>query len=368
MVEAVKECFEDAGVEPKDIEAAWLGTCFPYTGMTGMPLAMALKFPWIPVTHVENACATATEALRAACYAVAAGVYDVVLALGAEKIKDIGYGGLPTMGGASLFPGLEGNVGPNMTAPGMFAMMATKYFSQYNLSPEEGKRTLAKISSKSHHNGTLNPKAHLRREVSVDAIMNAPIVAWPLGLFDCCGVSDGSACAIVTRADMAKKFRPDPVYVKSFQIAISGGDELMYSDYDYAHVETTYRAGIRAYQDAGIKNPREEISLMETHDCFSITELTEYEDLQISPRGRAKEDIDAGFYNLDGQIPDQSDGGLKCFGHPIGASGLRMDYEIYKQLQGKADQRQIKNPKIGLSHNMGGFPAGCVVAITILGL
>jgi acetyl-CoA C-acetyltransferase len=321
---------------------------------------------------VTNYCATGTEALRAACYAVAAGVYDVALALGVEKLKDVGYGGLPGSGGTSLgatiFPGLEGNASPSITMPGMFAMLATRYFSQYGLSPEEGKRTLAKISAKSHHNGTLNPKAHLRREVTVEEIVNAPIIAWPLGMYDCCGVSDGSAAAIVTRADMAKKFRPDPVYIKSLQIAISGGYELSYTDYDYAHVETTYRAGIKAYQEAGIKKPRDEISMMETHDCFSITELIEYEDLQISPRGRAKEDIDAGFYNLDGKIPNQPDGGLKCFGHPIGASGLRMDYEIYKQFQGKAGPRQIKNPKLGLSHNMGGTPPGCVVAVTILGL
>jgi acetyl-CoA C-acetyltransferase len=372
ITETAEECFEDAGIESKDIEAAWFGAVSPHSGMSGIPLAVALRLPWIPVTHVENFCATGTEALRGACYAVAAGVYDIALALGVEKLKDTGYGGLPAAGGASLgailFPGLEGNVAPNITAPGMFAMMATRYFSQYGLSPEEGKRTLAKISAKSHHNGALNPKAHLRREVTVEEIVNAPIIAWPLGLYDCCGVSDGAAAAIVTRADMAKKFRPDPVYIKSFQVAISGGYEIGYTDYDYAHVETTYRAGIKVYQEAGIKNPREEISLMETHDCFSITELTEYEDLQISPRGRAKEDIDAGFYNLDGKIPNQPDGGLKCFGHPIGASGLRMDYEIYKQLQGKAGPRQIKNPKMGLSHNMGGTPPGCVVAITILGL
>jgi len=136
-----------------------------------------------------------------------------------------------------------------------------------------------------------------------------------------------------------------------------------------ATIETTYRVGQKAYEEAGITNPREEVSLMETHDCFSITELTEYEDLQISPRGRAREDIEAGFYDLDGQIPNQPDGGLKCFGHPIGASGLRMMYELYKQLQGKAQtqERQIKDPKIGLTHNMGGVPQANVVSIMIVG-
>jgi acetyl-CoA C-acetyltransferase len=246
--------------------------------------------------------------------------------------------------------------------------MATSYFAKWGISPEEGKRTLAKISVKSHHNGTLNPKAHLRREITVDQAVNAPIVAWPLGLYDCCGVSDGAAAAIVVRAEDAKKFRPDPVYLKSFQIAISSGEEKMYTDWDYSHIIPTRRAAPKAYQEAGIKNPREEISMMETHDCFSISELTEYEDLGISPEGRGKEDVDAGFFNLDGQIPNEPDGGLKCFGHPIGASGLRMIYEMYKQLQGKAGPRQIKNPKMGLTHNMGGFPPMVVTGICILGL
>jgi len=211
-------------------------------------------------------------------------------------------------------------------------------------------------------------KAHLRREVTIEQVMASPIIAWPLGLFDCCGVSDGAAAAIVTRADLAKKFRPDPVYIKSSQIAASSGEELMYTDYDYAHVESTCRAAMKAYQEAGIKNPRQEINMMEVHDCFSITELVTYEDLQISPRGRAKEDIDAGFYELGGQIPCQPDGGLKCFGHPIGASGLRMMYEMYKQLQGKAGARQVKNPKFGLTHNLGGVPPRNVVSIFVVGL
>ncbi len=366
MIESSMECMEDAGLEKKDIDAAWWGCCFPMGGLSGLPLSMLLKLPFIPVTHVENFCATGTEALRAASYAVAAGVYDIALAIGVEKCKDTGYGGLPDFGG--MMGGTSRWDMPNATAPGLFAIMATSYFAKYGLSPEEGKRTLAKIAVKSHHNGTLNPKAHMRREITVDEAMNAPIVAWPLGLYDCCGVSDGSAAAIVVRAEDAKKYRPDPVYIKSFNIAISSGEEKMYTDWDYAHVETTVRAAAKAYKEAGITNPRKEISMMETHDCFSITELTEYEDLGISPRGRAKEDVDAGFFNLDGQIPNQPDGGLKCFGHPIGASGLRMIYEMYKQLQGKAGPRQIKNPKIGLTHNMGGFPPMNVIGISILGL
>jgi acetyl-CoA C-acetyltransferase len=365
MLEAFSECIEDTGIGKKDIDAAWWGACFPIQGLSGLPLSTVLKLPFIPVTHVENFCATGTEALRAAAYAVASGACDIALALGMEKLKDTGYGGLPDMAGL-MGPEQVFHM-PNATAPGLFAMMATKYFAKYGLSPHEGKRMLAHVSSKSHHNGTLNPKAHLRREASIETIMNAPIIAWPLGLYDCCGVSDGSAAAIVVRAKEAKRFRPDPVYIKALQIAISSGEEVLYTDYDYAHVETGYRAGIKAYKEAGIKNPREEISMAELHDCFSITEAVTYEDLQFSPRGGTKEDIEAGFFDLDGGLPIQPDGGLKCFGHPIGASGLRMIYEMYKQLQGKAGPRQIKDPKLGLTHNMGGFPCQNVIAVSIIG-
>ena len=141
----------------------------------------------------------------------------------------------------------------------------------------------------------------------------------------------------------------------------------MYTDYDYTHVEPTYRAGQAAYAEAGIKNPREEISMAEVHDCFSITEAVIMEDLQFSPRGKVKEDIDAGRFNLDGEQPIQTDGGLKCFGHPIGASGIRMMYEEYKQLQGKCGPRQVKNPKFGLTQNLGGFPPRCVISVAIVG-
>jgi acetyl-CoA C-acetyltransferase len=367
MVEAFKEALEDAGIEKKDIGAAWTGTCYDEVsvGKSAVPTSIALKLPFIPVTRVENFCATGSEALRGACYAVAAGACDIALAIGVEKLKDVGYGGLPqneVQWGTRLRP-----VFPNLTPPGGFAMMGTRYFARYGLSPQDGKLALARITVKSHKNGAKNPKAHLRREVTIGDVMNAPIVAWPLGLFDCCGVSDGSAAAIVARADLAKKLRPNPIYVKALQIAASSGEEMLYTDYDMTHVEGAVHASQRAYREAGIKNPREEISMMEVHDCFSITELVTYEDLGISPRGKAKEDVEAGFFDLEGKIPCQPDGGLKCFGHPIGASGLRMMYEMYKQLQGNAGPRQIKNPKMGLTHNMGGIPAVNVVSVCIVG-
>ena len=367
MVDAFVEALADAGIEKKEIQAAWLSTCFEEinVGKSALPLSITLKLPFIPVSRVENFCASGTEGFRAACYAVASGACDIALAMGVEKLKDTGYGGLPDFGTSM---GTRNRlIFPNMTAPGAFAMMATRYFSKYGLSPEKGKTALAQISAKSHAAGALNPKAHLRKAVSVEQILESPIVAWPLGLFDCCGVSDGAACAIVASPEIAKKLRKDPIWVKALQISGSSGEELMYTKWDGAHVETTYRAGVRAYAEAGIKNPRQELSLMEVHDCFSITELVIYEDLQISPRGKAAEDVASGMFNLGGQIPCQPDGGLKCFGHPIGASGLRMIYEVYKQLQEKAGPRQTKNAKLGLTHNLGGFPSNSVCSISILG-
>ncbi len=188
MVEAAYEAFADAGIEGKDVQAAWLGTVSSFR--TGQPLAEALKLDYIPISRVENACATATDAFRNACYAVAAGIYDIVLALGVEKLKDSGFSGL-------AIPEAPGSdVAPPAPPPSQFAMAATRYFHHYEIPYAQGKQTLAQIASKNHHNGTLSPKAHFQREVSLEQVVNAPMVAWPLGLFDCCGVSDGAAAAI----------------------------------------------------------------------------------------------------------------------------------------------------------------------------
>jgi acetyl-CoA C-acetyltransferase len=369
MVEAFVECIEDAGIEKKEIQAAYLGSHFDEVnvGKAALPLSMTLKLPYIPVTRTENFCATATEAFRAACYAVAAGVYDIVLAMGVEKLKDTGYGGLP--GGAAA--GVNAfMIGANMTPPGMFAQLATAYGAKWDISMEKIKDAIAHVSAKSHANGALNPKAHLRKAVTEEQIKAAPMVAYPLGLFDCCGVSDGAACAIITTPEIAKglKKNQDIVKVKALAISDSSGEEAMYSNWDGCHFVTTRRAATAAYEEAGIKNPREEISMMDVHDCFSITELVTMEDLHISPKGGAIEDVMDGFYDLDGQIPCQVDGGLKCYGHPIGASGLRMIYAMYEQiLERVPEERKVKNARMGLTHNLGGTPWMNVAAISIIG-
>jgi len=231
------------------------------------------------------------------------------------------------------------------------------------------KRAIAHISVKSHDNGSRNPKAHLQNKVTMEQVLDAPIVAEPLGLFDCCGVSDGSACAIVTTPEIARSLgKTDIISVKALQLSVSNGVEAQHNSWDGSYFATTRVASKKAYQEAGIQNPREEIDLIEVHDCFSVTELVTMEDLHISPEGRAIHDVMDGFYDHDGKIPCQIDGGLKCFGHPIGASGLRMIYEMYLQLQGKAGPRQRKElPRLGLTHNLGGFPHQNVCSISIVG-
>ena len=359
IVEAVNEALSDAGIELKDVQAVWGGTLFSGTG--GRTVSEALRLQYIPVTRVENACGSGHEAVRGASYAVAAGIYDICLAVGYEKLKDEGVGGLPGMENRT-------NTHYQSSMPGVFAIMATRYFHRYGLSPEEGKKMLGKISVKSHKNGAMNPKAHLRREITLEQVLGAPIIAWPLGLFDCCGVSDGGAAAVVVRADMVKNFPNKPVYVKALQISASPTTGRLLTSYDYTHVEEAHRAGIAAYKEAGITDPRKEISMAEVHDCFSITEAVTMEDLQFSPRGKVKEDIEGGTFELTGSLPVQPDGGLKCFGHPIGASGIRMLYEPWLQFQGRAGKRQIKDPKMALAHNMGNEPYAPVVSVCIVGL
>jgi acetyl-CoA C-acetyltransferase len=367
MVETYLEALADAGIETKQIDAAWLATAIEdqHVGKSAVPLARALRLPFIPVTRVENFCASGTEAFRGAVYAVASGAADIALALGVEKLKDTGYGGLPQRSRGVL----NNMTWPNLSAPGSFAQLAAAYRAKHGVDAGDLKRAMAHISVKSHDNGAKNPKAHLRNRITVDTVLNAPMVAEPLGLYDCCGVSDGAACAIVTTPEIARSMgKRDIVAVKALQLSVSNGLEAQYNSWDGSYFATTRVASTRAYQEADVRNPREELSLIEVHDCFSVTELVTMEDLHISSEGRAINDVLDGFYDSTGSVPCQIDGGLKCFGHPIGASGLRMIYEIYLQMLGRAGERQRKDrPRLGLTHNLGGFPHQNVCSVSIVG-
>ncbi|PMS30446.1 acetyl-CoA C-acetyltransferase [Trinickia symbiotica] len=367
MAEAFEEALVDAGIERKQIDAAWYGSCLDEinVGNSSIPASLALRLEGVPVSRMENMCATGTEALRGAVYAVASGAVDIALAIGAEKLKDTGYGGLP-----APYKGTLNDLWlPLGSAPAGFAQLAAGYRAKHGVSHEDLKRAIGHVSWKSHENGVKSPKAHIRKKVTMDQILGAPMIAEPLGLFDCCGVSDGAACAIVTTPEIARSLgKQDLVAIKAIQLASSSGIESHTTQWDGSYVRTTRHAARRAYEEAGITNPREQLSLMEVHDCFSITELVTMEDLFVSGEGRAVTDVLDGFYDADGSVPCQIDGGLKCFGHPIAASGLRMAYEIYNQLLHRAGERQLDNPTVGLTHNLGGVPYLGVAAISILGL
>lgn len=372
IAEAAYEACDDAGVDMKDIEAIWLGTWHGAQvneggGIpTGMLVSTALQTQYIPVTRVENACGTGAECLRGATYPVMAKAYDLVMALGVEKLKDSGFGGLGLVQSGRYEP----VYGAYATAPGRYAMAATAYFAKYGLKADEGKRILAQISVKSHAYGAKNPRAHLKREVTVEQVLNAPIIAWPLGLYDCCGVTDGASAAILCRTEDAKKYRDDYVTIKGYGLSASPGWLKEMENYDFTYWDATQAAARQAYAQAGIEDPRKELDMCEIHDCFSIAELIATESLYLCESGKYKEQIiDTGAFYIDGEIPINISGGLKSFGHPIGASGGREVYEIYKQIQGKAEEssRQVKDVKLGLAHNQGGHPGKFVCGVSIIG-
>ncbi|GBF33061.1 3-ketoacyl-CoA thiolase [Desulfocucumis palustris] len=359
IVEAAYQALEDAGIGPEKIDAYWFGTC--NSGFCGITLSEPLKIQYKPVTRVENFCATGTDAFRNACYAVASGAYDVALVVGAEKLKDSGYSGLV------IPPQPDDGTKPNYSAPAAFSLLAPAYFKKYGLEAGQGKEVLARIAWKNHRNGAKNPKAQFRQEITMEQIINSPLVAAPLGIMDCSGVADGAAAAVIVRSEDAPRYRKDPIFVKALSIICGPNHGGLHQDYDFTTVRETYMAGLDAYGQAGITDPAGQISMAEVHDCFTPTELVIYEDLGFSRRGGGWADVLNGDFDLTGRLPVNPDGGLKSFGHPIGASGLRMLYEMYLQLQGRAGERQIDNPKLGLTHNMGGFPWWCVASVCIVG-
>ncbi len=355
IIDAVYEALEDARIELKDIQAVWVSTQHEMGGAS--IVSDALKLGNIPISRCENFCSSGTDTFRNACFAVAAGMYDRVLVVGYEKVKDMAVRGLPT-------PPFGWGGHPILFAdapPVSFAFAATKYMEKYGVD----RTPLAKVSVKNHHNGSLTPKAFLQREVTLEQVLSAPLVAWPLGLFDCCGVADGAAAVIITRREIAKSFRDNFITVRGIGLSMSVARPMERPDYEYIGFTETEIAAMQAYEQAGITNPRKEIDCAEVHDCFSITEIINYEDLHFCERGQGWRFINDGISTLEGELPVNMDGGLKCFGHPVGATGLRMIYEIYKQLQGKCERRQVKNAQTGLAHTLGGVPRNsCVVILS----
>jgi acetyl-CoA C-acetyltransferase len=364
IVRAATDAYESAGVDKSAVDAYWFGTA--QGGMSGITLARPLQLQNKPVTRVENYCATGSEALRQACYAVASGAYDVAMAVGAEKTKDSGYQGL------NAVPVPNDGTGRTLTAAAMFSMVAPAYGEKFGVSHDDIRTAMSHIAEKNHHNGARNPLAQFRREVSAETIGASPKVAGDLGVFDCAGVADGAAAAIVCRAEDAHLYNDDPLYVKALSFVAGNGSGLTDQSYDYTTFPEIAACADDAYAQAGVDDPSARLAMAEVHDCFTITELVLMEDLGFSERGRAWQEVLDGRFDLDGDLPVNTDGGLKSFGHPVGASGLRMIYEAWLQLRGEAPpDRQIDTitdeRNLALTHNLGGYPGEMVSFISILG-
>ncbi len=360
LVDAVQDAYGSAGIEPDNVDAYWLGTTG--SGISGLTLSEPLKIQYKPVTRLENMCATGSEAMRNAAYAVASGAYDLVMAVGVEKLKDSGFSGLT--GSAPPGDGTESG----MTAPANFSLLAPAYAEKYGVDLETMRDVLTKIAYKNHYNGARNEKAQFQREVPVEKINSSPKIAGMLGIMDCSGVSDGAAAAVICRAEDAHKYNDNPIFIKALSFVAGPAEGAKRQDYDFTTFPEVVESARDAYEQAGIEDARDQISMAEVHDCFTPTELVLMEDLGFSPRGQAWKDTMDGRFDLDGDQPVNPDGGLKSFGHPIGASGLRMMYEMWLQLRGEAGERQIAEPKLGLTHNLGGAPGRCVSFVSVVGL
>ncbi len=365
LVDASQAAYASAGIEQDDIDAYWFGTMG--SGISGLTLSRALKIDYKPVTRVENMCATGSEAFRNAAYAVASGAYDLVMAIGVEKLKDNGMSGLV------MPPIPDDGTAAELTAPAMFSLLAPAYSRKYGVDEDEMKDVLTRIAWKNHYNGARNERAQFRKEVGKDTICNAPLIAGQLGIFDCSGVSDGSAAAILCRAEDAHKYTDNPLYVKALAFTAGPAAGPIDPDYDYTTFHEVTACAADAYAQAGITNPRAELAMAEVHDCFTPTELVLMEDLGFAERGLGWKEVMAGTYDLQGEMPVNPDGGLKSFGHPIGASGLRMLFECWLQLRQEAPpERQISSvteagKKLAMTQNLGGAPGECVSFISVVG-
>jgi acetyl-CoA C-acetyltransferase len=349
IVDAAYEAYADAGIEEpqRQIDAVFTGSLYSQKGPHECSDALKL---WKPVTTVSNYCATGTDAFRCGVFSIAAGMYDTVLVVGYDKPKDRGVSGPSVM--MTQVRDLP------QTPAGWFALCAATYFDKYGATRED----LGRIAVKNHRNGTLAPKSFLKREITLEEHANARMISWPFGLYDCAAQTDGAAAVVLTRADLASGFRDDPVWVKGVTVQ-AGPNPQKDPHNDFLRWKPTEMAAADVYAQAGITDPRRQIDVAQVHDCFTLTELLSYEDLGFCAKGSAKEHIASGAFELGGELPVNTDGGLKTFGHPTGATGVRMLYENVLQLQGRAGKRQVPNAQLALSHNIGGHPTACGIAI-----
>lgn len=346
----------DKGVERGALREAFLATLGFGGWQIGNSSAVLLEEAaevGVPTTRVENACASGGYALRAGVRAVERGDAELVLVAGVEKMTDV------TNARRRYWLGVSGDTEwerlAGLTFAGVYGLIASDYLHRH----PRGAEAMAEVASKNHENGTRNPNAHFQKRISREEVLRAPRVADPLGLYDCCPVSDGAAALLLVPADRARQYTDTPVYVDGLG---AGSDRLAVQERpDLTTFEATRRAGAQAFHDAGVD--RERIDFLEVHDCFTIAELLALEDLGFAEPGGAVDLTLSGATRASGRLPVNPDGGLKSKGHPIGASGVSQVYEVFLQLRGAAGARQVPAAEVALAHNVGG--AGATAAVSI---
>jgi acetyl-CoA C-acetyltransferase len=364
LAEAAFAALDDAGLPLDRIGAAWLGTAEPglagLVGDAGTAVAEALGFSPRPVTRVANFCCTGMEAVRAGALDVAAGEHELVLAVGAEKMRDVPSRGSLVARTANL---THPTIAKGRTAPGQFALLANAYMARYGVARE----TLARVSVKNHEHATRNPKAHYRTPLTVEDVLNAPRVAEPFGTLDCTPTTDGAAAAVLAPVAWAREHARRYAVIRGFGLSVTGGYYTSFydADTDFLGFRSTREAARIAYVQAGVADPRAQLDLVECHDCFTITELVNYEDLGLCGRGEGGNLLESGATAFGGDIPVNVSGGLQSCGHPVGATGVRMIAELVDQVLGRAGERQVEGARLGAAHTLGG--PGMVSAVCVVG-
>ena len=355
-LQASVDAIESAGIEPKEIGAGYISNVFGIADKQVHlgPLIMSnLGIPEAPSLSIESACGSGSVSFREAYANVAAGFYDAVLATGVEKVTHTGTEWTTTYFSYCSDFFYEGGAGASF--PGLFASMARAYLAEFKASEED----LALVAVKNHDNGLLNPKAHLRKKITVDDVLQSPVVASPLKLYDCCPFSDGASAVIICNEKFAKDHSKN--YIKVIGSGRGGSPAALQGRERITTIPSTKIAAQAAYKMAGV-TPKD-IDFAEVHDCFTIAELVDTEDLGFFEKGEAVEALRQGRTRLNGDIPINPSGGLKSKGHPIGATGIGQVVEVFDQLTGKAGERTVKDAKIGLTHNFGATGASCAVHI-----
>jgi acetyl-CoA C-acetyltransferase len=363
LAEAALGAIADAGIEAEQVEAAWLGTAEPtlagLVGDSGAAVAEAIGFGPRPVTRVSNFCCTGMEAVRGAALDVAAGEHGIVIAVGAEKMRDVTSRG-------SLLAKTANQTHPTLakgrTAPGQFALLATRYMHVH----EVGLESLARVAVKNHEHATRNPRAHFREPVTLEQVLRAPRVAEPLGTLDCTPTTDGAAAVVLAPVEWAERHARRYAVIRGYGLAVTDGyyATFYHEDEDFLGFRSTRAAADIAYRQAGIGDPRAELDVVECHDCFTITEIVNTEDLGLCGRGEGVALLESGATGAGGDTPVNLSGGLQACGHPVGATGVRMIAEIVDQVTGRAGERQVSGARTGLAHTLGG--PGVISAVAVL--